>query len=127
MARKVMLGKVLVCEICEKEYTYYGPPGTTKLCSHCHGIEKYYKSKNDKIKVLKKEMGGKCCVCGFSDYQEALHFHHKDQSTKKINITREWSRSLATLREETKKCILVCANCHAHIHQILRDMEYSLL
>lgn len=70
--------------------------------------------KNNLIKVF----GSKCCICGFDDFQEALEFHHVDESTKEFGITQSsTTRALDKQLEEMKKCILVCSNCHRGIHQ----------
>jgi cytochrome c553 len=44
-----------------------------------------------------------------------LHFHHVDPSKKSFSLTVAMGKSLAVLREEAKKCVLVCANCHGEI------------
>src|SRR4051794_14166406 len=49
-------------------------------------------------------------VCVFS-----LHFHHVDPATKSFAVTTARGKSLAAFREEAKKCVLVCANCHGEI------------
>ena len=66
---------------------------------------------------LIKVFGGKCCLCGFNAYQEALEFHHVDPEEKEFGITTDTAtRSLEKQLQELKKCILVCANCHRGIH-----------
>lgn len=64
--------------------------------------------------------GGKCSLCGYSKCLSALHFHHT--SDDKIDDVARLAR-LAGARKteefldaEIKKCILVCANCHAELH-----------
>ena len=74
------------------------------------------------IKKRKKDLtlvlGGKCCICGFDNYIEALEFHHINPSTKDFGITSSNSvtKSLEKQLVELKKCALVCANCHRGIH-----------
>jgi hypothetical protein len=44
-----------------------------------------------------------------------LHFHHVDPATKAFTMSVASGKSLGKLREEAKKCVLVCANCHGEI------------
>ncbi len=73
--------------------------------------EKWRKLKQDKIALF----GGKCALCGYDKCVDALVFHHKDPKTKESE--KDWSK------EGFKKenYILVCANCHAEIHQKQRE------
>lgn len=73
------------------------------------------------VKKRKKNLisvfGSKCCICGFSDFQEALEFHHvvpeeKDFSFGSNAVTKALEKQL----EELKKCVLLCANCHRGVH-----------
>ncbi len=76
-----------------------------------------------KRRKLIKEMaieykGGKCCNCGYDKCARALHFHHLDPNEKDFGIggngrTRSWEK----VKEELDKCVLVCSNCHAEIHE----------
>ena len=70
------------------------------------------------VSLLKEEAGGKCCMCGYNKCTAALEFHHLDPDAKEGGIIGS-TASLAKQREEAKKCILVCANCHREIHSDL--------
>ena len=67
--------------------------------------------------------GGKCQICGYDKCLSALHFHHRDPSTKTLELnkgtlnTYKWSRIL----EESHKCDLICSNCHAEEHDRLKN------
>jgi hypothetical protein len=64
---------------------------------------------------LKREYGGKCCTCGYNKNLAALCFHHvKDKLHEVADLARNSRFTLA--REEAKKCILLCANCHTELH-----------
>jgi hypothetical protein len=66
--------------------------------------------------ILVAEAGGACRVCGYSRSVAALHFHHLDPAAKRFGIGREGvTRSLAEMRQEARKCVLLCANCHAEV------------
>lgn len=67
---------------------------------------RYYRNR----KVLVDEMGGKCVRCGKS---ENLQFDHIDRSRKSFNIGSSFNRSLDYLRKESRKCQLLCKQCHS--------------
>lgn len=68
--------------------------------------------------LLKSEAGNKCIRCGYDKSSRALVFHHRDPHNKEFSILQEGlTLSLEKLREEVKKCDLICANCHAEIHE----------
>ena len=60
--------------------------------------------------------GGKCCLCGFNSFQEALEFHHVNPEEKSFSIASSVTKNLESQLQELKKCILVCSNCHRGIH-----------
>jgi hypothetical protein len=66
--------------------------------------------------ILVAEAGGKCASCGYARHPAALQFHHLDPATKSFGLgVRGITRSIARLREEAAKCVLLCANCHAEV------------
>jgi 5-methylcytosine-specific restriction endonuclease McrA len=66
--------------------------------------------------ILVAEAGGHCAVCGYDRYHGALQFHHLDPTQKSFHIARGGiTRAVAKSREEAKKCVLLCANCHAEV------------
>jgi hypothetical protein len=58
-----------------------------------------------------------CEWCGFEDFR-ALQFHHRDRTEKEYNVAdmvkQGWS--VAALRREIAKCVILCANCHLILH-----------
>ncbi len=81
---------------------------------------KAYRRKNRKRQreELKVLHGGKCVICGYDKCLAALDFHHPNSDEKENTISRllaEKSKSAAY--KEAKKCMLVCKNCHAEIHE----------
>jgi transposase len=70
-----------------------------------------------KVKALLVEEAGGCCLlCGYDRYTGALQFHHLDPSEKSFGLgLRGVARSLERCREEARKCVLLCANCHAEV------------
>ena len=84
------------------------------------------KLRYNKKTVYKNKLGGKCQICGYDKCQNALHFHHINPEEKKFTISDAGSRKSFTKEEidaEIKKCVLVCANCHAEIHAGLIKLE----
>jgi len=72
-------------------------------------------------RALLAEAGGRCAVCGYDRCLINLHFHHVDPAIKSFALTTARGKSLAACREEARKCVLVCANCHGEIETGLRD------
>lgn len=66
-------------------------------------------------------MGNKCACCGYDKCIQALEFHHLNPEEKDFNFGTNTNRSWESTRNEIKKCILVCANCHREIHYGLID------
>ncbi|MGI8778784.1 MAG: helix-turn-helix domain-containing protein [Solirubrobacteraceae bacterium] len=66
--------------------------------------------------LLVEEAGGGCVLCGYNRYPGALQFHHLDPAMKAFGLgMRGLARSLEQCREEARKCVLLCANCHAEV------------
>ncbi len=59
-------------------------------------------------------MGGKCLDCSKSFPISVYDFHHVNPEEKEstIRFGWKWERIL----EESKKCVLLCANCHRIRH-----------
>ena len=65
--------------------------------------------------ILVAEAGGCCAVCGYARCMLNLRFHHVDPSAKSFDMHMGRGKSPAAFREEARKCVLVCANCHGEI------------
>lgn len=85
-------------------------------CKECRreGIKKTRRKNKE---ILVKEFGGSCKRCGYNCYIGSLHFHHIDANDK-INGVARISVGLEKMREEAKKCILLCANCHYEVESM---------
>lgn len=67
-------------------------------------------------RVLVEEAGGCCALCGYERSVAALQFHHVTRSDKRFALShRGVTRSLESARQEARKCVLLCANCHAEV------------
>ena len=70
-----------------------------------------------KLELIKMYRG--CCKnCGYCKNFAALEFHHVNSDSKSFQLdlrslsNRKWS----VIVEEAEKCILLCSNCHAELH-----------
>lgn len=66
--------------------------------------------------IVVEEAGGCCQLCGYDRCVGALHFHHLEADEKIFGLgERGYTRSLAIVRAEAAKCVLLCSNCHAEV------------
>ncbi len=67
---------------------------------------------------LIREKGGRCEQCGYSRNEAALAFHHLHPAMKSfpIDLRNCSNTSWDALTGEAQKCLLLCLNCHAEIH-----------
>lgn len=75
---------------------------------------------------IKEARGGKCVRCGYDKCITALEFHHIDPSKKDFTISNG-NFKLQDAIKESKKCILLCSNCHKEFHSgiwPLEELEY---
>jgi hypothetical protein len=116
------------CASCEKPL----PEGQRKHCSRLcfykyrgRNIEyrkKVYKKQNQKAYEIKLKLisllGGQCQVCGYKKNSASLCFHHKEPSIKSFEIVARHcaNRTWETILQESKKCLLLCHNCHYELH-----------
>jgi len=96
----------------------------TKFCSvECKNrdLQSYEAQKRRglarKLEII-QAAGGSCSVCGYKINLAALVFHHTDASAKdfKLDMRSLSNRKFGAVMDEIEKCILVCANCHAELH-----------
>ena len=96
-----------------------------KVCYNCvpNGLNKYERAQLERSlirKIINKEkLERGCDICGYNKCPNALEWHHIGDD-KGFNpgdiLTKGTVSSLELYRQETKKCILVCANCHRELH-----------
>ena len=84
-------------------------------CVSCTSARYNKRSRLKKIRLLEEIGGGKCYLCGYMKSIEALTFHHIDPEDKEFQISYKMGYSYKVLLEEAKKCIILCANCHAEV------------
>lgn len=95
-------------------FVRYGPDDHFR-CLQCR--RQRVKDRRRRVKeILVAEAGGACRLCGYDRTPAALHFHHIDPAQKSFGLAlRGVARSLERCRAEARKCILLCANCHAEV------------
>jgi DNA-binding transcriptional ArsR family regulator len=82
-------------------------------CAKCSGAA-VSKRRREVKRQLVEEAGGRCRICGFCAHPAALQFHHRDPTVKEFHLGHQGlTRSIARMRAEARKCVLLCANCHA--------------
>lgn len=92
-------------------------------CSRCRG-ERVAEHRRRVKRVLVEEAGGCCALCGYDRCVGALQFHHLDPTGKIFHLSlRGVTRSLEKLREEARKCVLLCATCHAEVEAGYASIE----
>lgn len=95
------------------------------ICLRCRS-EAVARRRREIKRILVTEAGGACRVCGYSQAPAALAFHHLDPTTKSFSIAEAgMTRSLERARREARKCVLLCANCHAEVEAGLIAPNFS--
>lgn len=56
-----------------------------------------------------------CSVCGEKE-PVVLDLHHTDPEEKQADPSRLVSASKETLKNEIRKCVVLCSNCHRKVH-----------
>jgi hypothetical protein len=68
---------------------------------------------------LVAQFGGACERCGYSRCVRALHFHHRDPTTKRDWAIENGKARLAEAKAHPTRFVLLCANCHIEEHDAL--------
>lgn len=117
----------------EKPYSEFATNKTKKDghnydCKQCHKIYRDKHYKDNKIYYIKKaadytaktkkyinELKEKSCCskCGIK-HPAVLDFHHKDPNKKKIEVSK--ASGIHNIKQEIKKCEILCSNCHRILH-----------
>lgn len=96
---------------------------TSKEYRNKNHLDKCRRVKEGMIK-LKEAAGGKCSVCGYDRSLYALDFHHLDPAKKERQVCHQLiSKSFKKAEEESKNCVLLCANCHRELHEGLITLK----
>ncbi len=105
---------------------YVGPNGDYK-CKRCRK-ERVAQWRREAKDELVRAAGGRCALCGYDNCLGALQFHHLDPSTKSFGLAmRGQTKSIEKLLAEARKCILLCANCHAEVERGVTTIPDNVL
>jgi transposase-like protein len=92
-------------------------------CARCRVAQVSARRRRVK-RILVEEAGGICVACGYDRCLAALHFHHVDPATKRFSLSQDGvTLSLEAARDEARKCLLLCANCHAEVESGDADLS----
>lgn len=84
-------------------------------CKRCRGEQVVRHTRTIK-ETLVAEVGGACALCGYARCLSALDFHHVGTARKRPRIGENGvSPSIAGVRREASRCVLLCSNCHAEV------------
>jgi hypothetical protein len=69
----------------------------------------------------------KCAKCGLSNKPYLLEFHHLDPSTKYKDVTNLQFNAygIKLIKDEIRKCVVICRNCHMEFHYLERNKIVS--
>lgn len=73
-----------------------------------------------------KQRGGKCSECGYAKNLSALVFHHLRDKNFQLDARAFSNRRIEPIHDELAKCILLCNNCHAELHNPELDLAKLL-
>ena len=113
--------KEVKCCICgETDITKFYNHKQKTRCKKCTIARMKQRTQNFKTKLLKLYGDDKCQICKYDKCYQALEFHHLNPKEKEFDIAQMLRKSSILnediIKEELKKCILVCSNCHREIH-----------
>jgi hypothetical protein len=95
-------------------------------CKRCRA-EAVARRRRKVKRILVEEAGGRCQMCGYDDSFVALEFHHLDPTKKTFGVAqRGITRSIDKVRAEARKCVLICANCHAEVEAGVKVVPVEL-
>lgn len=120
--------KIITCSICNKLLS----GRQTLYCSYSCKNKKHQSYNAQQLRgakrksALVKKLGGQCSLCGYKKNFSALTFHHKNPKNKlfQLDLRSLSNRKQSMIDSEVKKCILVCHNCHAELHNPKHNLDF---
>ena len=114
--------KEKICPICENVFIPKTPAASQRICCYDCMPDGIQLTRGMFLAKIKEKRGGKCIRCGYDKCIKALEFHHLDPSKKDFTISNDHFKLLDAVNE-SKKCILICSNCHKELHDNLWSVE----
>lgn len=112
---------VSICRIHGETEFLVLPDGRSR-CAKCNAAGVTHRRRRVK-QILIEEAGGCCMICGYDRHPGALQFHHLEPNQKSFGIgSRGVTRAIEKARAEARKCVLLCANCHAEVEAGVTDV-----
>lgn len=110
------------CIICGKKFKPKNAAANQRMCCYDCMPDGVQLKRGEFLAKIKEIRGGKCERCGYNTCMKALEFHHLDPDKKDFTISNDHFK-LKDAIEESKKCILICANCHRELHDNMWNIE----
>lgn len=97
-----------------------GKGGKRANCSACKNADNAVWNAGQKAEtgaLIAKARSVGCLLCGEAD-PVVLDFHHRGNVKKDDHVMRMAGRriSIARVKAELEKCVVLCANCHRRVH-----------
>lgn len=112
------------CILCDTIFTPKTPAASQRLCCYDCMPDGVQLTREMFLQKIKEKYGGACKKCGYNKCLKALEFHHIDTSKKDFTISNDHFK-LVDAMEESKKCIMLCANCHRELHDNLWEIKIN--
>lgn len=110
------------CVLCGEKFQPKTSFANNRMCCYNCMPEGIQLTRGMFLSKIKELRGGQCIRCGYNKCLKALEFHHLDPDKKDFTISNDYFR-LDEVVMESKKCILICANCHRELHDSLWTIE----
>lgn len=83
--------------------------------THIKHVRRNKRERIDRFAAWKKTL--QCSLCP-ETFSRCLDFHHLDPSHKDFGIAEQVREtSIEKMKEELRKCAVVCKNCHVKVHE----------
>lgn len=73
-----------------------------------------------------EKLGGKCSKCSYATNLSGLAFHHLHGKEFQLDVRALSNRNIKPILNEIAKCVLLCHNCHAEVHNPSLDLAKLL-
>lgn len=104
------------CSTCGRVYEYDRRKGhTRRKCNSCGANRATREARTELKRRMVSQRGGSCEICGYNGSLTALSFHHIG-ADKRFSIAGGHNRAWDSICHELEKCVLLCQNCHAEVH-----------